>query len=45
MINNQLFTILLIFQSARVKLFENIDFCHEMVIKDCTTNLSEVFKH
>ena len=44
MINIQLFTILLIFQSERVKSFENIEFCQEMVIKDCTTNLSEVFQ-
>ena len=44
MTNNKLFTILLIFQSARVKSFENIEFCQEMAIKDCTTNLSEVFQ-
>ena len=44
MINIQLFTILLIFQSARIKSFENIEFCQEMVIKDCTTNLSDVFQ-
>ena len=44
MINNQLFAILLIFQSARVKSFEVIEFCQEMAIKDCTSNLVEVFQ-
>ena len=44
MINYQLFTILLIFQSAGVKSFEVIEFCQEMAIKDCTSNLVEVFQ-
>ena len=44
MTNNRLLTILLVFQSARVKSFEDIEFCQEIAIKDCSTNLSEIFQ-
>ena len=36
--------ILLIFRSVRIKSFEDIEFCQEMAIKDCSTNLTEVIQ-